>query len=437
VIKPKIGCYAVFESTEEGWENVESQFKSMCSDLRNAGAQVIEPPEIVRDEESCERVAAWFADKGADLLHVLVITWSFDHFSLIIQQRNKLPLAIRAIPGIRAGSIVGAQQLGCIMADLDMEHRLFFGPLGDTETAGETMVYARACALKNCLYGAKFVMLGRRTPGMTPIAFDEVEIMRLFGARIVNIGMDEFNEVINRIAPDEVDAEWDKIASRASSVTCSRKSGISSTQFYLALKKLVKEHDFKAVSVGCYPAYLGRACIPVALLNDDGIAAGCEGDMNSTIMMYLLGKLTGNAVHFGEMLEIDETENTIISSHCGAAAPSLACDEGHILCPVRLANAGACVRYKSKTGPVTYVNFTGRKGNYRMCAFEGTAIPTEMVFEGNPMKIRLNIPYRIIWNEISRHGFGHHWVAAYQHILPVLQEFCRLTGISGVFPKTL
>jgi hypothetical protein len=86
------------------------------------------------------------------------------------------------------------------------------------------------------------------------------------------------------------------------------------------------------------------------------------------------------------------------------------------------------------TGPVTYVNLVGRKGNYRMCAIEGNAVETEMVFEGNPMKIILNAPFNSIWEGISRYGFGHHWMAAYKHVAPVLKEFCALTGLQGFFP---
>lgn len=151
--------------------------------------------------------------------------------------------------------------------------------------------------------------------------------------------------------------------------------------------------------------------------------------------MFILHRMTGIPVHFGEMLDVDEELNTIVSSHCGAAAPSLANpSDGYILCPVRIANDGVCVRFPARTGPVTYVNLVGRKGNYRMCAFEGEAIPTGMVFEGNPLKLRLNSPFRKIWQAVTEHGFGHHWMTAYGELVLDLQEFCRITGIEGVFP---
>jgi hypothetical protein len=195
MLKPKVGSYAVYEPTEEGWQDLNQQFQQVNADLRRAGLEVIEAPEPVCDEGSCNRVAAWFTAQDIDILHALIITWSFDHYTVRIQQVVGLPVAIRTIPGIRSGSIVGGQQLGCILTDLEVEHRLFYGDLGNLETSQEIAVYVQACGLQRRLKGARFLMLGRRTPGMTPIAVDEVEIMRLFGARLVQLGMDEFTSL--------------------------------------------------------------------------------------------------------------------------------------------------------------------------------------------------------------------------------------------------
>jgi hypothetical protein len=69
-----------------------------------------------------------------------------------------------------------------------------------------------------------------------------------------------------------------------------------------------------------------------------------------------------------------------------------------------------------------------------MCAFQGEAVRTGMVFEGNPLKFVMQTPFRRIWRDVAEHGFGHHWMTVYAHVVPVLDEFCRLVGIKGVFP---
>jgi L-arabinose isomerase len=150
--------------------------------------------------------------------------------------------------------------------------------------------------------------------------------------------------------------------------------------------------------------------------------------------MLILSRLTDAPIHFGEMLAFDETHNALVTSHCGCGSPSLADNHGFTLQPVRLANNGVCIRYAARPGPVTYVNLVGRKGNYRLCAIEGEAVPTEMVFEGNPLRFELKSPLKKVWEVVNEHGFGHHWMSAYGHHTAVLVEFCQLTGITGVFP---
>ncbi len=433
--KPRVGCYAVYEPTEEGWQDLSVQFNQMNAALVQAGLEVVAAPEPVCDDASCERVATWFQHQSIHLLHALIITWSFDHYTLRTQQMNHLPVAVRSIPGIRSGSLVGGQQLHCILYDLGVEHRLFFGEPGSALANAATAAYARACAAAAALRNTRIGMVGRRTDGMTPTAVDEVEILRLFGARLWIAGLDELLERASQITASEAQATWRQISSSARAVTCSPENAMISMRNYLALRQIVQEKELGALAIGSYPYCLGHLCLPIALLNDDGIPTGCEGDVNSTLAMFILNNMTGGPVHFGEMLDVDPTNNTIISSHCGAAAPSLADPvEGFVLCPVRLANDGVCIRFPARSGPVTYINLVGRKGNYRMCAFEGEANPIGMVFEGNPLNIRLKTPFPKIWQALEKHGFGHHWMTVYDHLVPALEEFCRISKIEGVFP---
>jgi len=432
--KPRVGSYAVYEPPEEGWEDWEAQFAQINEALSAVGMEVVAAPEAIKDLPSLERVAAFFAGQALDMLHALIITWSFDHYSIELQQRLDRPLAIRAIPGIRTGSVVGSQQLNSVLADLEVPKRLFYGALADEAPIAAAAVFARACALQQKLQGARVAVIGRRTEGMTPTAVDEIEILRLFGTRLQNYGLDEIHGRAAQVPAEEARAIWEGVASGATAVMSKTEHGLQTARNYVVMKELVAEQGLSAISIGSYPQCQGTMCIPISLLNEEGIPTGCEGDVNSTINMMLLSMLSDDPVHFGEMLAVDEEENSLVTSHCGCGSPSLASEGSYILHPVRLANDGVCIRYTAKPGPVTFVNLVGRKGNYRMCAFEGDAVPTGMVFEGNPLKFIMKQPFHTIWEEVAEHGFGHHWMTVYAHIAPVLAEFCALAGIQGVFP---
>ncbi len=221
----------------------------------------------------------------------------------------------------------------------------------------------------------------------------------------------------------------------AAAVMSKTEHGIRTARNYLALKRLTSEQGLSGLSIGSYPKCQGTMCVPIAWLNEEGLPTACEGDVNSALCMLVISMLSDEPIHFGEMLAMDDEQNSLVTSHCGCGSPSLASKDGYILHPVRLANDGVCIRYTAKPGPVTYVNLVGRKGNYRLCGLQGEAIPTEMVFEGNPLKFVLETPLNRVWQIVSDFGLGHHWMTIYAHVAPELKAFSKLMNLTGVFPE--
>jgi hypothetical protein len=153
--QPKVGSYAVYEPPEEGWENWEAQSAQINSALAKAGVQIIPAQEAVKDLASCQRVMNFFASQNVDMLHALIVSWSFDHYTVEIQQKVEKPVLIRAIPGIRTGSVVGSMQLNCVLSDIEVPHRMLYGEIEDENTIADSVTYAKACAIQNKLRGSK------------------------------------------------------------------------------------------------------------------------------------------------------------------------------------------------------------------------------------------------------------------------------------------
>jgi L-fucose isomerase-like protein len=346
------------------------------------------------------------------------------------------PLAVLAIPGIRAGSLVGAHQLGALLTELGLERALFYGQVGARATYAPLMAYARAAAARRRLERGKLAFVGRRTPGMTPIAFDEVEITRRFGPQVLSFGWEEVSEAVRKLAAEEVDAETARLRERVGSVQSSAEALRESVALYLALKSMADSEGILAFGLGCYPHLAGVVCLSAALLTEKALPAACEGDLNSGLAMYLAQSFSGQPAHFGEILDIDERENCLVSSHCGCAPASLAASRSQIaLCPVRIWQRGVSIRFPPKASErATYVNLLGRRYSYRLCAVPGAALESEMVFEGNPVRFRPDCSWKSLLRLIDDHGFGHHWMLAYGDIAAELEAFCRLAGIRGVFP---
>jgi L-fucose isomerase-like protein len=435
-VTPRVGLYGVLEKTEEGWEDAASTLATVAELLSEAGMEVRSAPELVSDDATADAAARSFLEADPDVLLAVVITWSFDHLSLRILKRVNLPLVIMAIPGIRSGSIVGAHQLGCLLTDLGIERTIVYGDFRDRGTYNSVRSYAAAAAVKKRLGRGKLAFIGRRTPGMTPIAFDEVEIVRTFGSQVVSYDWEEIQSAAGKIDSAAIQEQVSALTSRVGTVSSTNEALSRSVALYLALRQLARAEGILAFGIGCYPHQAGTACLAIALLCEAGIPAACEGDLNSGIVMYLIQSFTGEPAHFGEILQIDERENSIVSSHCGCAAPSLAAGEKDVaLAPVRIWNRGVCIRFPARSAPdAVYANLVGRKGTYRMCGVAGRAVQSEMVFEGNPVKFTPDCSWERLMRTIDEHGFGHHWMMGYGNTVDELRYFCRLSGITGVFP---
>jgi L-fucose isomerase-like protein len=435
VARPRVGLYGVLETSEEGWQKAGAVLATVAARLAEAGAEVRQASELVCDDAKARAAAEELAAHDPDVLLAVIICWSFDHHTLTILRRLPRPLVVLSIPGIRAGSIVGAHQLGSLLTDLGLQHAVCYGDPAAPETYRPVLAYSRAASAMRRLGLGKIGYVGHRTPGMTPIAFDEVEVTRLFGAQVVSYGWGEIESLAASLPAAEVEQQTARLTALGSRVTSSSEALAASARLFLALRDQARREELLAMAIGCYPQYAGLVCVACGLLGEEGVAAGCEADMNSTLAMFLLQAFTGQPAHFGEILEVDEAENAIITSHCGCAPPSLAADRSEIaIMPVRLWERGACLRFPAKAGPATFVNLVGRRGTYRLCAVEGEATTSGMVFEGNPVRLVLRFPVRELLETIGEHGFGHHWMLGYGHVIPELKALCRLSGVRGVFP---
>ena len=102
-------------------------------------------------------------------------------------------------------------------------------------------------------------------------------------------------------------------------------NGISSFElqkakaFYLALIQLVENHQLTAFTIRCFDLlleYQTTGCFALSKLNDDGIIAGCEGDIVSLIGMIVATRKAGHTAWMANPSQIDIDKSQLILAHC-------------------------------------------------------------------------------------------------------------------------
>ncbi len=110
-----------------------------------------------------------------------------------------------------------------------------------------------------------------------------------------------------------------KVVEKATRTLVPETEVAKALRMYVALRKLLDAYKLDALSVKCFDILRETgvtACLAVSLLNDEGVPAGCEGDIPATLTMMLGMWCTGEKAFMANPSLIDG--DRVLLSHCTA-----------------------------------------------------------------------------------------------------------------------
>jgi len=97
---------------------------------------------------------------------------------------------------------------------------------------------------------------------------------------------------------------------------------LKAARLYLAMKQLIIEHQARAITINCLGGFplddLGYQCLGFSKLNDLGLVAACEADMDSTLTMLIFNYAFGIPGFISDPV-FDTATNTVVHAHCVSA----------------------------------------------------------------------------------------------------------------------
>lgn len=149
----------------------------------------------------------------------------------------------------------------------------------------------------------------------------EAEIIKnIWGPEIIKIEMHELKDMIAGVKDEEIEDAHFNLTKKASEIKEPSKKELKNVvKVYAALKKIVEKYQLNALSVRCFDLVLDlktTGCFALSKLNDDGIVAGCEGDLVSTLGMIWMNMLTDQNVWMANPSQLEEQNNSMVLAHC-------------------------------------------------------------------------------------------------------------------------
>lgn len=145
-------------------------------------------------------------------------------------------------------------------------------------------------------------------------------IKNIWGPEVINISIQELITEIENVNDNETEDDNYTFTKKATEIKEPSKKEIKNVvKVYAALKKIINKYKVNAISVRCFDLVTQlntTGCFALSKLNDDGIIAGCEGDLISTLGMIWVNMMTDQSVWMANPAQLDEQNNSIVFAHC-------------------------------------------------------------------------------------------------------------------------
>ena len=244
---------------------------------------------------------------------------------------------------------------------------------------------ATADALVKALGGCTIGLIGEASPWLIASGIDKEALSERCGVSFREISIGTLADKYlgyrelwkNHTLSAGARAELDEVICRFS---CSLEGDRTTEDLsdaaimYLALASICKEEHLDAVTVKCFDLLSScktTACLALALLNDNGKIAGCEGDIPSICTMLAIYKALGRPSFMANPASIDSDNLSIDFAHC----------------TIPTAMVESCTlpsHFESGIG--IGINGEVPLGNYTLCKLSGKTLERSLICNGRLVK---------------------------------------------------
>ncbi len=175
-------------------------------------------------------------------------------------------------------------------------------------------LYVRFYEAKKKLGKTRLGIIGKPSDWLIASNVDKKEARKRFGIELISIPNKEFLEKVDKRILSETGAYKRFLAKT------SRKEDLRQSLYvHGALKTLCENYRLDGFTLRCFDLVNKRqqtSCLAFGLLNDDGITAGCEGDVATMITMHIMHLLFDTPSFMANPARIDVASKEAIFAHC-------------------------------------------------------------------------------------------------------------------------
>ena len=235
---------------------------------------------------------------------------------------DRLPPYIVLIADGLKNSLAASLEILSWMRQEGRHGRVLHGPTGFIMQGIDD--YAIAHDAIDKIQGKRVGVIGKPSGWLIASNVDYQLMHDRWGIELVDVPLDEVVTGYEAITDDEVQDITAEFISKAVGVKePSRDEVVKAMRLYRSVKGIVQRYRLDAFTLNCFdliPTTRTTGCVALALLNQEGIPAGCEGDEQTLLTMLAVRAATGEMTFMANPSKIlDNTAHEMVFAHCTIA----------------------------------------------------------------------------------------------------------------------
>ena len=184
--------------------------------------------------------------------------------------------------------------------------------------------YAIAQDAIDKLQGKRVGVIGKPSGWLISSNVSYTTLREQWGVEMVDVPLEEVVSGYEAVGDDEVQDISDEFINKAVGILePSRDEVVKAMRLYRSIQGIIERYHLDAFTLNCFdliPTTRTTGCVALALLNQEGIPAGCEGDEQTILTMLAVQAATGDMSFMANPSKIvDNTAHEMVFAHCTIA----------------------------------------------------------------------------------------------------------------------
>ncbi len=220
----------------------------------------------------------------------------------------------------------------------------------------------RDASVRQALLECRIGLVGQPSDWLVASSPSFETVRSVWGPTIVPLPLDPLLSRVDAEAAAHAEAFAKDFRAGAEAVTETADSDLlAAGRVHASLREMVESQRLDAVTVRCFDLVIRErrtGCLALARLNEEGVVAGCEGDVVSTVAMLWLRLMLGGFPWMANPSRVDLDRGVLTLAHCTVPRGAVS---AYSLRSHFESGLGAAIQGVMPTGPVTLVRIGGER----------------------------------------------------------------------------